>query len=246
MRSTYDWHPRSFDSLLSLAEALAREPGLEELAAYCRLCESDAPREAAAALEQFLDQTEEWDRATKQRAVDTLLQFHTRARESQPFLSQPLLERLVRPVLIQWAGQLDRPLIPVRWLALLDRDPKLLARVLDADPGDAQVRAILADRLLGFVDHATRHLHEGQFIGDVDESLENLRQAEALIGTAPNPAALASLAAELADFRALLADWQAYQATPEGAFPDWCAARGRTYGWSAAFYYGQPEDVVEE
>jgi hypothetical protein len=40
------------------------------------------------------------------------------------------------------------------------------------------------------------------------------------------------------NYDALLLDWEAYSATRDGTFPQWCADRGRTYRWPRIYYYG--------
>lgn len=233
------WNKDNFEGLASLAAGLALRDDFASLAEYCRLREAGLRREAFAALASFLACADTWSKEQSQEAVDAVLALHFRTPGCHQFLSQPLLARFVFPVLQRWAADESEAITPVRWLAILRRDPKLLAKALANDPDDMVVRRMLIERRLYAVDYATHHLGEGLFIGDLDEALEDLRQASDLIERAQDREALADLDREARQFDQMLFDWQAYQLRPVGSFPEWCAAKGRNYHWPVAVYYSE-------
>lgn len=232
------WNQPNFEGLRALSAELGAHGDLAQLAAYCRLRDEGLRREAFAALNSFLATAGKWERRRSQEAVETVLTLHARTPDCHQFLTQPLLERFIFPVLRQWAEHEPGCRSPIRWLGILQRQPDQLAQALAADPRDIEVRRLLISLHLDRVDHATHHLGEGLFLGEVHEALEDLRNATRLFDEAPDRDLVADLHREALDFGQMLADWQAYQALPTGTFVEWCAARGRRYGWPVAVYYG--------
>jgi hypothetical protein len=235
----HDWNQHNFEGLLSIAAALAARDDLDHLSEYCRLREAGLRREAFAALNNFLACADTWKSEKSQDAVNTILTLHYRTPACHQFLTQPLLSRFVYPALERWSEDEPESIAPVRWQAMLHRDPDLLTKVLAADPSDIAIRRMLIERQLSSVDYATHHLNEGLFIGELDEALEDLRRATDLIKGAPDREPLSDLDREARQYGQMLFDWQAYKARPVGSFPEWCAARGRDYHWSIAVYYGE-------
>lgn len=231
------WNQSNFEGLRALAAELGRHPDLVALAEYCRLRDAGLRREAFAALDAFLTATRDWDAPRARQAVDTILAMHLRTTDCHQFLVQPLMDRLVDPVLEQWLRDVPDALEPARWLGILRRDRAQLARVLAAQPGDVLARRLLVDGHLANVDHATHHLGEGVLLGELADAQDEIARADALIAAAPDRAPFADLEDDARTFRRMLSDWQDYSASPAGTFPDWCAARGHRYGWPVAVYY---------
>ncbi|KAF1719712.1 hypothetical protein [Pseudoxanthomonas wuyuanensis] len=235
----YYWNKDNFEGLASLAAGLAARKDFAHLAEYCRLREAGLRREAFAALNTFLACADTWESKKSQDAVNAVLTLYYRTPGCHQFLTQPLLNRFVYPALQRWSEDNPESIAPVRWLAILRRDPELLGRVLVADPTDVAIRRMVIERHLSSVDYATHHLNEGLFIGELDEALEDLARATDLIGGAADRELLSDLDREAQQYGQMLFDWQAYKARPIGSFPEWCAARGRDYHWSIAVYYGE-------
>lgn len=233
------WNNKNFEGLASLAVGLAARDDFAHLAEYCRLREAGLRREAFAALNIFLSYAETWERDKSQDAVDAVLTLHFRTPGCHQFLAQPLMKRFVDPALQRWIEDDPESLVPVRWLAVLRQDPELLCKVLAAEPGDVAIRRMLIAQELESVDHATHHLNEVFFIGNLDEVLEDLGRASDLIEAATDRELLSDLDREARQYGQMLFDWQAYKARPVGSFPEWCAARGRDYHWSVAVYYSE-------
>lgn len=162
------WNKDNFEGLTSLAAALAARDDFADLTDYCRLREAGLRREAFAALNTFLVCADTWESVKSQDAVNTVLTLYYRTPGCHQFLTQPLLNRFVYPALQRWSEDDPESIVPIRWLAILRRDPELLSRVLAADPSDVAIRRMLIERQLSSVDYATHHLSEGLFIGELD------------------------------------------------------------------------------
>jgi hypothetical protein len=124
-------------------------------------------------------------------------------------------------------------------LAVENESPdRLLREGIQRFPGDGRLRRALADRLLGYVEHATHHLHESAYIGNPAEDVELLREARALLdGTKPENG---GLLAEIDHAEALVRAWQRWSSEGgTGDFPEWCRSQGLpTPDEGATFYYG--------
>lgn len=231
------WNQDNFEGLERLADALASLPGLQALAEYARARSRGLRREAFAALDDFLRNAPASDSLAAREQALQIVELHGRTREAHQFLAQPLLARFLFPTLQAWIESEPTAHAPLRWLGLLQNDGDLLRRALAVGPHDVAVRCRLIDFALGAADFATHHLDEGFFIGEPAEAREALELATGLIAEAPDAAPFARQADEVAQFTALLDDWQAFSARPDGSFVDWCAERQRPYAWAKKYYY---------
>lgn len=231
------WNQPNFEGLLTLAMHFDTQPGLQALAQYCRMREKGLRREAFSALEQFLAATLSFDTATRRTAAVDIFEADARSHEAHQFLSQPLLSRFLLPTLQAWVDEQPSAQVPLRWLGLQLNEHELLVKALALCPADSPVRMRLINHSLSSVDHATHHLDESHFIGNVEYAHAELARAQALISSAAEPERLQHLQTELLEYQNLIADWIAYSKAPRGTFPQWCAEQGRTYHYPAKFYY---------
>ena len=231
------WNQDNFEGLERLADALASQPGLQALAEYARARSRGLRREAFTALDHFLRDAPAPDTLSAREQALQIVELHSRTREAHQFLAQPLLARFLFPTLQAWIDDEPTAHAPLRWLGLLQSDGDLLRRALAVSPGDVAVRHRLIDFALGAVEYATHHLDEGFFIGEPAEARDALERVARLIAEAPDARPFERPADEAAQLQALLDDWQAYSARPEGSFADWCADRQRPYAWAKKYYY---------
>ena len=169
-------------------------------------------------------------------AVD-IFEANARTHEAHHLLNQPLMSRFLLPTLQAWVDEQPNAQVPLRWLGLQRNEHELLLRALALNPADTPVRMRLIDHHLSSADHATHHLDESHFIGEVQYALDELARAQALITGATEPERLQHLHTELLAYQDLIADWIAYSKAPSGSFPQWCADQGRTYTYPAKYYY---------
>lgn len=231
------WNQQYFEGLEWLAEELASLAGLQGVADYARARSKGLRREAFAALDGFLTSAPAPDTSAARELALRILELHGRVRDAHQFLAQPLRTRFLLPTLRAWVDDEPTAHQPLRWLGLLQGDGDFLRRALAVRPDDVPVRYRLIDFALGHVEYATHHLNEDFFIGDPVEAREDLALAARLIDEAPDPQPFAHQREEATQLNALLDDWHAYSAQPEGTFVEWCVERQRTYAWTKSFYY---------
>ncbi|MDF3866853.1 hypothetical protein P3W53_20420 [Pseudomonas denitrificans (nom. rej.)] len=234
------WNQENFEGLERLADGLASLPALQALADYARARSRGMRREAFAALEGFLRSAPAPDSLPARELSLQILTLHSQTREAHQFLAQPLLARFLFPTLQAWIDGEPTAHAPLRWLGLLQNDGDLLRRALAVGPDDVAVRYRLIDFALSAADYAMHHLDEGFFIGEPAEAREALSLAARLISEAPDSSPFARQVEEGAQLSAMLDDWQAYSAQPQGSFADWCTERQRPYVWAKKYYYTQP------
>jgi hypothetical protein len=237
VREPHYWNRANFEELASLSSALRADARLEHLASYCELREKGLRRQAFAELRLFLDAVRAHEVPVQRQLALHVFEVHCQAKRAHQFMAEPLRKEFLERVLEEWRAAEPLDPIPTRTLALLMHDQGLLRQALDLNPKDDAVRASLAMLLLDFVDYATHHLSEGSFIGDEAEAADVLREAAAVLEGVSDPVTVSSLRGERESLAALLDDWRQYRQAPAGTFPDWCRARGRTYGWPTTVYY---------
>ncbi|MEP9319107.1 hypothetical protein ABKS89_18365 [Pseudomonas sp. LABIM340] len=233
------WNQENFEGLERLADELASQPGLQALADYARARSRGVRREAFAALEGFLRNAPAPDSLPARELSLQILTLHSQTREAHQFLAQPLLTRFLFPTLQAWIDGEPTAHAPLRWLGLLQNDGDLLRRALAVGPDDVAVRYRLIDFALGAADYAMHHLDEGFFIGEPARAREALERVAQLIAEAPDASPFSRPTTEAVQLSAMLDDWQAYSAQPEGDFATWCAERQRPYAWAKKYYYTQ-------
>jgi hypothetical protein len=231
------WNKDNFEGLLDLARELGQIPELALLSEYCVLREKGLRKQALNRLNEFLDTASSWEVESARRLVLSILSADARTPEAHQFMSHPLVERLIFPVLEQWRSDCPSAVEPLRWLGLLRQDSKALKAALSLDPADVPVRRRLVDFAFDDAYHATHHLSESVLLMTVDETRASIAAARELIASAPDPSAFAYLSAEADEYEQMLNDWVAYRQSPTGTFPEWCAKHGRTYSWPTIVYY---------
>lgn len=233
----YYWNQDNFEGLERLADELASLPGLQALADYARARSRGLRREAFAALEGFLRNAPAPDSLPARELSLQILTLHSQTREAHQFLAQPLLARFLLPTLQTWIDGEPTAHAPLRWLGLLQNDGDLLRRALATASDDVAVRYRLIDFALGAADYAMHHLDEGFFIGEPAEARAALETVTQLVEEAPDARPYVRHTEEAVQLAAMLNDWLAYSAAPEGSFVDWCIERQRPYAWAKKYYY---------
>jgi hypothetical protein len=233
----YYWNKDNFEGLLAVANALDDIPQLRPLAIYCRLRERGLRRQALHVLRDFLSVAAAWKTDTAREFVVSILELHARVPDAHTFMTQPLWNELVFPVLDEWHATSPDAAVSLRWLGLLRRDTDLLRRTLSTLPNDVPVRRALVNSALSDVDFATHHLDETRFLGEVSAAKAHLAQARMWLDSAYPPESFNDLREELAQLHQMVVDWETFQDAPYRTFPEWCNANGRKYRWPTKFYY---------
>ena len=231
------WNKGNFEGLLELAAELKKTSELRELAEYCMLREKGLRSRAMTHLDEFLNKASLWDPDSARRNVLIVLKADARTPAAHQFKTHPLLTRLIYPTLEQWATDEPSSVEPLRWLGLLRSDPDTLSRALSLTPSDVPVRRRLINIAIETADYATHHLSESVLLSTVAETRDSISSARQLIASAPNFKPFADLVAEIDKYEQMLDDWEDYSQSLDGTFPQWCAAKGRTYSWPSIVYY---------
>lgn len=234
------WNRDNFEGLTAIAEELSGDPRLAGMADYCRYRESGVRKQAFAAQDEFIALAASLPVSEKRELAGRIYGIALRVPEAHQFLSTPLQLRFLHPVLDKWLRDEPDSLEALRWDGIFRDNAESLARALALDPDDAHLRRLLIARdCLSPVGFAVHHIHESKLLGEVPEIEALLSKGEALLEAAPARDGLESTGEELAYYRRLMADWQAFTQSGAHSFPDWCAEKGRTYQWSATYYYGE-------
>jgi hypothetical protein len=124
-------------------------------------------------------------------------------------------------------------------LAFENESPdRLLRDGIQRFPGDGRLRRALADRLLGYVEHAMHHLDESDYLGNPAEDLALLSEARSLLdGTKLENG---ELLAEIDHAESLVRAWRRWSSEGRsGDFPAWCRSQGLpTPNEGLTYYYG--------
>lgn len=237
MARIHYWNQASFDALVAVASVLRSDQSLELLALYCELRGKGLRQEAFRKLDTFLTAARARDPKVQRKMVLRILEIHRGLGGAHQFLSMPLKNRFIEPVLETWHREQPENAVPLRELALLRRDTAMLWDALSVCEHDDEVRVALASELLRYVEYATHHLLEGLFIGDETEAAGALDEAKAVLEGLTDPSEAQRLWEELKAMTLLLSDWGAYRAAPQGTFPEWCRERGHDHRWWSIVYY---------
>jgi hypothetical protein len=233
------WRDESFDGLASLSSLLGTDPRLEHLAVYCDLREKGLRPQAFRELNTFLKQIHSRDTQVQREVALFILDAAWNRPQVYEFISHPLQNGFLEPVLKEWWAVEPANPVPIRYYALLRDDYRLLKEALPLNPDDNSVRAAIVKLLIRFVDFATHHLIEGLFIGDEAEAFDDMIEADTILEGMTDSALKISLRRHVEDLSLLLADWRQYQVAPDGTFRDWCSKQNHHHRWWNIVYYNE-------
>ncbi|MDZ7576831.1 MAG: hypothetical protein U0904_01430, partial [Candidatus Nanopelagicales bacterium] len=110
-------------------------------------------------------------------------------------------------------------------------DPEAVLQMLRAQlvhtPDAVEIRRLLADFLLGYVDSASHHLMETVYLDDPDTNQARLAEVRELLGDdVPGAQTEDPLIAEARREQELLDAWRAFESDGGQDFPQWCSDHG--------------------
>jgi hypothetical protein len=236
--------------MLAAAAGAERVPAWEGYARYCRFRERGLRREALRSLDEFLRAAERWT-FEERREFAGWLSRPLEARETpyDDLTPHPLIARLLRPTLLEWAEREPGAALPHRWLGMFFSgyphamtglsSQEHLRRAVELDPREQPSRIRLIHHQLGYLEYAVHHLPD-YYIGDPEEDLAFTAEVARLIEGVADPRTRSDLRAELGVGRQLVEDWIAFRGEGGADFDEWCRVRGRTYEWQRHYFY--PDD----
>lgn len=234
-------------AMLKAAAGAERVPAWEGYGCYCRLRERGLRQEALRSLDGLMRAAEQWT-FEERREFAAWLSRLLEARETpyDDLTPHPLIARLLRPTLLEWAERDAGAPLPHRWLGMFFSgyphatsglgSREHLRRAIELDPREQPARIRLIHHELGYLDYAVHHLPAG-YIGDPEADLAFTEEVARLIEGVADPRTASELRAELAAARQLTGDWIAFREGGGADFDEWCRVRGRTYGWQWHYYY---------
>jgi hypothetical protein len=238
-----------FEALAEAAEAAQSDPAWEGYADYCRLREQGLRKESLRRLDAFITALAPSPFERRLPFVRWVLLEAERGdhpSNGMLLLPHPLVERLVVPTLREWEECEPQAAEPAFWLGHTLNSTEHYRRAITLDPSHAAARACLAHHLLGFAAYSTHELPSG-YIGEPEEGLAALDEAEALVSGLPPSEERESLLREVAMERALTRSWMDYvehhRRTGEEGFEWWAREHGRVHSpWSIGGQAGSPEE----
>ena len=239
--------------LAGLAEEAAKEPRWSHYAAFCRErvrgLRDAALEEANAFVDQALAWTDDERRIFAEWLCVRLEPHPDVARFATP---QPMVERLLQPVLRRWTGKDLTDPRPHRWLGLLfasyrfyrrnaeDLSPvnakEHLRKAIAIDREEQVARIHLVELLLEDMLWDTHHLPK-YYIGDPAMTLEVADEALAVADGIADAERRDTLHHAVSRVRQLVQDWIDFKKARHIDFVGWCLVNGRSPEWVRAYYF---------
>lgn len=238
-----------FEALAEAAEAAQSDSAWEGYADYCRLREQGLRKPSLRRLDAFIAALAP---APFERRIPFVRWVLLEAKRGDHpgygmlLLPHPLVERFVVPTLLEWAEREPKAAEPEFWLGHMLNSTEHYRRAVTLDPSHTEARARLAHHLLGFAAYSTHELPRG-YIGEPEEGLAALDEAEAVVEGLPPSEERESLLREVAMVRALTRSWmdyfEHYRRTGEYGFELWAREHGQVHTtWSIGGQSGSPEE----
>lgn len=231
------WNRDNFEGLDAISEEAVTASIPRSFALYCKLRSSGLRGKALDALRGFLAETQSASLEERKRISWWLLETQFRSPHVHQLLPHPVLKNLIEPTVEEWLANCPGDAAAHRWHGYVFRTRDSLRIALQIDPEDWLARILLATKLLASAEFSTHHLVESQFLGDEAETALELEEVADHIAQLPDSSHLRDLQTRFIDQHELLDDWFKYKANPLGTFPEWCAERKKTHGWSSIVYY---------
>lgn len=206
-----------------------------------------AAAEALRCLDDFLRAAERWTFEERREFAAWLSSvLETCGWRSHDLIPHPLIARLLRPTLLEWAERDTGAVLPHRWLGMFFSfhphaetglsSQEHLRRAVELDPEEQPARIRLIHYDLGYLEYAVHHLPD-YYIGDPGEDLAFTTDVARLIDGVADSRTQSELRAELAAAWQLIEDWIAFCDEGGADFDEWCRARRRAYGWQRHYFY---------
>ncbi|SBV37331.1 hypothetical protein STPYR_12261 [uncultured Stenotrophomonas sp.] len=138
----------------------------------------------------------------------------------------------------EWLRDHPRAAAAHRWQGILHKDRDALRTAVALDADERLARIYLLRELINAVAFATRHLPDGELLYEAEVVHHSLSEAAQLLAQLPEDEERRSLARGVAQQQALVEDFLAWSAQPEGiSFEQWCERRQRHYVWGVMYSF---------
>jgi hypothetical protein len=190
------WRDEDFSILAEASRIAAGNPAWVGYAKYCELLEGGLRKDALRHLSTFIESSSAWSFAEKKEFVSWLYHYAYPRRFLNQLLPQPLREKLLEPTLAEWMCREPENSEPHRWIGGIEH----LEEAIRLNPADEIARYRLAEAVFGHVGYSIHELPYG-YIGNPEEDLGLLREAEAAISGISDAEIRTEYRAEVAEMR---------------------------------------------
>ncbi|HVZ38012.1 MAG TPA: hypothetical protein VHI13_01950 [Candidatus Kapabacteria bacterium] len=195
----YYWRKNAFNLLAEAAQSASAVPAWSEYALFCEALEQGVRKKAFAHLDLFIEQGSGWPFGRKKEFVSWLYTFISSHDDTYMLLPHPLSEKLVKPVLMSWIEMEPDDAEPHRWLGT----PEHLREAIRLNPADDIARCRLVETILRWIGYAVHELPHG-YLGDPEEDMEVLAEAEAVAAGISDEARRGLYASQVGEMRAIV------------------------------------------
>lgn len=228
------WRKDAFEGLEAIAAAADAVPEWAGYVRYCRLRERGLRKQALHEATAFAEATVKAPFEDRLRFVQWLLEWEDGAcKEGAPYTGatqllrpRPVHQRIIAPTLQEWAEREATEAEPLFRLGEY-------RAALDRNPHHVRSRLALAKKLLGFASYSTHELPAWGYVGDPEEGLADLKEAELLLLDVPPSRDRTQMGLRIEVERAVTQSWIDYMVdfreTGERGFRAWAEARGRVH-----------------
>jgi hypothetical protein len=181
-RPIHHWRANWFPVLRGVAQEAAQHESWAEYGRYCEQLERGLRKQALVTLGAFVEQIERAAFVDRRAFVSWLLHHVDGTRAAESLVPHPLRQRVVQPTLAEWLTAEPRCSEPHRWLGGYEH----LNEAIQLDPEDEIARRKFVSLVIEQTENAAHELPSG-YLGDVEEDLGRLREAErvGLLMTSP-------------------------------------------------------------
>lgn len=196
------WHWREdyFRTLKDVGVEAAESPNWADYAIFCSEYESGLRSQAFATLERFILALERAPFTERRQFVSWLKHATDGTSGEHMAVPHPLRWRIVEPTLLEWTAVDPRASEPHRWLGGYDH----LKLAVELDPSDELATRKLITVISGRV--GTHHLPD-HYVGDPQQDLAALNEADALLERISNNSHRQSLRQMVEEERLLIAQY---------------------------------------
>lgn len=169
---------------------------------YCVLLEKGLRRKALEALNGFVRAMASSPSGERRAFTEWLVPWALKSPNVEQLIPHSLMKEAIRPTLDEWIATSPEEARLHYWRGRLTHSFDDLQTALRLNSGHAEARWQMIGRILNDVDYATHELPEG-FIGDPEDVLEKIREAESLLDESLGEQRLAMLREEIEEYRGL-------------------------------------------
>ncbi len=196
----FHWREDYFQALRDVAGEARKFPEWADYADFCTQYEKGLRGQALAILEPFISRLELAPFEQRRRFVSWILHRAEERKGKHMLIPYPLHRRIVEPTLLEWTMVEANCSEPHRWLG----DHEHLKLAIDLDPDDQLARKKL---IVSFLSRVGTYELPDRYIGSPENDLGLLNEAETLLPGLRGDEDRRSLAASIAEERALIREY---------------------------------------